>query len=257
VGDLEVKLAEDIDELHAAQALRYRVFVEDMGATATEEMHEAKRDWDDFDLVCDHLLVLDRSREERGKSPVVGTYRLFLGSKAKKFGKFYSESEFDITGALNCEGEILELGRSCVHPEYRNRSSMQLLWKGIGAYVMHYNIKLLFGCASFPGTDVEEIKSQLSYLHHNHLVPEEYRIKALDELYVDMNLLPAEECSNTRIIAKLPPLIKGYLRLGGYVGEGAVLDHAYNTTDVSIMVFADNLTKSYSNKFTPPDTDRA
>jgi putative hemolysin len=248
-GALEVKLADSNEELQLAQALRYRVFVEEMGAKASAEMHEQRRDWDEFDAVCDHLLVVDKSREEKGKNPVVGTYRLLRGEVGKRYGKFYTASEFDITPALKLPYEILELGRSCVHPDYRGRSGMQLLWRGIGAYVEHYRIGLMFGCASFSGTDVAALKEALAYLHHQHLAPEDIRIRALKERYVTMNTLPKEAVEIKRIIMDLPPLIKGYLRLGAVIGDGAVLDHDYNTTDVCIMVRTATLTNSYYNRY--------
>ncbi|NDF12452.1 MAG: GNAT family N-acetyltransferase [Proteobacteria bacterium] len=245
-GTLEVRLAENATEIEHAQSLRYKVFVEDMGAKASNEMHAAKRDWDEFDAVCDHLLVVDHSLQGNN---VVGTYRLLRGAEGKAYGKFYTAGEYDISKMMNVKGEILELGRSCVHPNYRSRSSMQLLWRGIGAYVTHYDIKYMFGCASFPGTDLEALKLQLSYLYHNHLMPDEYRIRALPERYVNMNLVPKEECSSPRVVASLPPLIKGYLRLGGYIGDGAVLDPAYNTTDVCVLVKTDNVTDKYYNRY--------
>jgi L-ornithine Nalpha-acyltransferase len=248
-GSLAVRLAEDITELHFAQSLRYRVFVEEMGARASDAMHQVKRDWDEFDSPCDHLLVVDRARKEKGKNPVVGTYRLLRGQAGRSFGKFYTQSEYDIERLMALPYEVLELGRSCVHSDYRNRSSMQLLWRGIGAYVEHYGIGLMFGCASFPGTDTDSIRAQLSYLHHFHLAPENIRIRALPERYVEMDRMPKEQIEARKALASLPPLIKGYLRLGGFVGEGAVADYDYNTTDVSILVPTANVTEHYYNRY--------
>jgi putative hemolysin len=225
------------------------VFVKEMGAEASPAMHACARDWDEFDEPCDHLLVMDRSRIERGKNPVVGTYRLLRGQVGRAYGKFYTAAEYDIAPLFRLPYELLELGRSCVHPDYRNRSTMQLLWRGIGAYVEHHRIGLMFGCASFPGTDSVALKGPLSYLHHYHLAPEALRIRAVDSRFVPMDQLPKEAVDRKRNLAQLPPLIKGYLRLGGFVGEGAVLDHAYNTTDVCILVRTEGIRQSYYDRY--------
>jgi len=155
-------------------------------------------------------------------------------------------------------GEILELGRSCVDAEHRNRPTMQLLWKGIAAYVFRHDIKLMFGCASLPGTDPQVHAAALAYLHHNHLAPEAVRARALPERHVAMDLLPAAAAAHEAAaaafdarsaIAALPPLIKGYLRLGGFVGEGAVIDREFNTIDVCIIVVTDALSAKYLNHY--------
>lgn len=249
-GDLQVRLAESEREVNYAKELRYRIFVEEKGAQASQDGHANRQDTDEFDKICDHLLVIDHSIP-KGQNPVVGTYRLLRGSVGKKYGKFYTASEFDISPMLTLKDEVLELGRSCVAADYRSRSGMQLLWRGIGAYVSHYDIKWMFGCGSFSGVEIGPIKDQLSYLHHHHLAPPECRVKALAERYVNMNILPNQECDNIRIIAKLPPLIKGYLRLGGYVGDGAVCDFEYNTVDVCVIVKTEAITGKYLDRYTP------
>ena len=244
VGNLVARLAEDGSEIEAAQALRYRVFYEEMSAHPSPEVEAAKRDFDRFDEICDHLLVLDRQRTDL-PGGVVGTYRLLRSSVADQNGGFYTADEYDISRIVGIPGETLELGRSCVEEDYRNRPTMQLLWQSIAQYVFRYDIGLMFGCASMPGTDPQSLSLPLSYLYHYHLAPPALRPRALDERYVDMRLLPEEEIDQRRALAELPPLIKGYLRLGGFVGDGAVVDYDFNTTDVSILVKTDLVTDKY------------
>lgn len=243
-GDHQIRLASSDDELHAAQALRYRVFYQEMGARPSDDMAAQLRDFDDFDAVCDHLLVIDRSRGD-GAAGVVGTYRLLRRSVAEALGRFYTASEYDISRILDNGGSVLELGRSCVDAAYRSKLTMQLLWRGIAAYVFHHGIDLMFGCASLPGTDPQKLALPLSYLYHHHLAPESLCPRALDGLYRPMNLLAKDDIHPVRGLASVPPLIKGYLRLGGWVGDGAVVDHQFNTTDVCVMVKTDQITDKY------------
>ncbi len=244
MGSLEVRLAETSAEVDWAQALRYRVFYEEMAAVPTPEMAARQRDFDDFDTLCDHLLVIDHARGS-GPESVVGTYRLIRRPVAAKAGRFYSSDEYDISRLVAYPGEILELGRSCVAADCRSRGSMQLLWRGIAAYVFQHDIALMFGCASLPGTDAGALAEPLAYLHHHHLAPPELRPVALAERHVSMDLLPRDRIDPKRALGVLPPLIKGYLRLGGFIGDGAVIDHQFNTTDVSIVVKTDLITDKY------------
>ena len=256
-GALEVRLAADAREIDAAQALRYRVFFEEMGARPAPSAQAARRDADRFDAYCDHLLVIDHARGA-GPDAVVGTYRLLRRSVAERRAGFYTATEFDLAPLLAVEGELLELGRSCVAPGYRTRATMQLLWAGIAAYSFRHRIKLMFGCASLPGTEIAELAPALAYLHHYHLAPPELRARALPDRYVAMDLVTPEELdaeaavaqlASRATIAALPPLIKGYLRLGALVGEGAVIDRDFNTTDVCIIVVVDRLTDKYFNHY--------
>jgi putative hemolysin len=242
-GNLGVRLAESVGEVDAAQALRYRVFYDEMGARPDDRMARLRRDCDDFDEVCDHLLVIDHAKT--GREAVVATYRLIRREHAQRLGRFYSAAEFDISNVLSWPGEVLELGRSCVDQGYRTRAAMQLLWRGIAAYVFHHEIELMFGCASLPGQDPDALALPLSYLHYHHLAPPALRPRALDALRVPMRRLPPNEIEPARVLAELPPLIKGYLRLGGFVGDGAVIDRQFNTTDVSIVVKTDLVTDKY------------
>jgi putative hemolysin len=243
-GSLEVRLAQTDAEIDAAQALRYRVFYEEMAARPTPQMALHKRDFDEFDRICDHLLVLDHKLGQ-GPDAVVGTYRLIRRPAAKLMGRFYSDAEYDISVLTHNPKEILELGRSCVDQAHRTRNTMQLLWRGIAAYVFHYDIAIMFGCASMPGTDIKALAAPLSYLHHNHLAPPELRPRALPDRYVSMAILPPSQIDNRAALSELAPLIKGYLRLGGFVGDGAVIDTQFNTTDVCIVVKTDLVTEKY------------
>lgn len=243
-GDFEVRLAETAAEIDAAQALRYRVFYDEMKARPTPEMARLRRDFDDFDAVCEHLLVLDRRRGE-GPGGIVGTYRLIRRQAAAKIGRFYSAAEYDIAPLIDYPGEILELGRSCIEKDARNTATMQMLWRGIALYIYHFDIKVMFGCPSFPGTDPAQHAQAFSYLHHHHLAPPEIRARALESRYVKMDTLAPGSYDERKAMARVPPLIKGYLRLGGFVGDGAVIDSQFNTTDVFIIVKTELVTEKY------------
>ncbi len=243
-GSMEARIAGYEADIEAAQALRYRVFFEEMSAKPSPEVRARKRDFDDFDSLCDHLLVIDHDKSAFN-SGVVGTYRLLRRSRVPARVGFYSADEYDISCLDGYPGEILELGRSCVDAEHRTRPTMQLLWRAIAAYVFHYDIGLMFGCASLPGTDPRELALPLSYLYHHHLAPPALRLRALPQRYIDMRLLSPTEIDPRRALAELPPLIKGYLRLGGFVGDGAVVDNDFNTTDVSIIVKTELITEKY------------
>jgi putative hemolysin len=243
-GNLGVRLAVDAEELDAVQALRYRVFYEEMGAQADATTAATRRDRDDFDAVADHLLVVDHDRGE-GAQSVVGTYRLIRRPAAARLGRWYSAGEYDISRILAAEGELVECGRSCVDEAYRTRGTLQLLWGGIAAYVFKHRIAILFGCASLPGTDLDALSDQLTYLAANHMAPEAIRPVALPDRYVPMLRRDPAGIDVKRTLVDLPPLVKGYLRLGGFVGDGAVLDHQFNTTDVAVLVKTDLITDKY------------
>ncbi len=244
-----VRLAESEAEVEAAQRLRYRVFYEEMAAKPTPEVQLARRDFDAFDAICDHLLVIDKDAESDEYGGVVGTYRLLRRSVAERHGGFYTEQEYDISALLRAPGEVVELGRSCVDCRYRSRGVMQMLWRGLAAYVHQFDINLMFGCASFPGTDLADVGQQLSYLYHHHMAPQPLRPRALDEHYVFMGHIPPTRIDEQAVLNELPPLIKGYLRVGGFVGDGAVIDRQFNTTDVCVIVKTDQLTEKYERRY--------
>lgn len=257
-GKLEIRLAITPQEIDAAQALRYQVFYEEMKAKPSDQARKLKRDFDRFDQFCDHLIILDNQSLENlaDQSPlnpspnVVATYRLMKREAAKKCGQFYSQDEYDISRLLAHPGEIMELGRSCVAKPYRAGPAMQLLWRGIVEYVRFYQVQIMFGCASLPGTHLQELATQLSYLHHFHLAPPDLRAVAVANRYVDMNMISKEKIDVRTTLVNLPPLIKGYLRLGGFIGDGAVVDEQFNTTDVNVVVKTALVTTKYMKHYT-------
>ena len=248
-GSLEVRLAQSEEEIKAAQTLRYEIFYEECGAQPSEEIARLKRDVSPIDEFCDVLLVIDKSCNK-----IVGTYRFMLREAALSYGEYFTASEFDVSKLLKVPGQIMELGRSCVHKEYRTKPTMQLLWRGIGAYILLNEVSFCFGCASFIGTDVSKYTQALSYLYHNHLAPIEIRARALSAHYQEMNLLPPSEINEKEAMRQLPPLIKGYLRLGAFVGEGAFVDEPFNSIDVCIIVEKETIKNRYTQRYTPPKT---
>jgi putative hemolysin len=240
IGQLEVSLTRDKRDLKRLQKLRYQVFYEHGRAVANIATRLTRRDKDDFDSICDHLMVVDRARprsSERG-SPVVGTYRLLRQDVAERHGGFYSADEFDISGLLKRHASLhfLELGRSCVLPTYRNRRTIELLWHGVWRYVRKYHIDVMIGCASFEGADTQRLARPLSFLHHFARAPEQWRAAAHPLRQVEMNWMPKDEVDIRAAWHELPPLIKGYLRVGAYVGDGAVIDPQFGTTDVLVVL---------------------
>ncbi len=233
-GALEARLARTQAEIEAAQRLRFEVFYREMHAEPTPEMAASGRDFDRYDDFCDHLLVLDN--DAGGK--VVGCYRLLRREVAERNGGFYSAAEYDLSELLARsprDARFLELGRSCVAKDYRSSQVMQFMWRGLLVYLIKNDIELMFGCASLPGIDPSTMKLELSYLKHFHGVPPELpQVRALPERHVDMSLIPADQINPQEALHELPPLVKGYIRAGAYIGDGAVIDHQFDTTDVFI-----------------------
>ena len=247
-GSLSVRLARSVDEINAALTLRYRIFYEEMQARATTEMALRRQDFDKYDDFADHLLVID-SELGQGPESVVGTYRLIRRAAAEACGGFYSEKEYDINVLVNQPDGILELGRSCVNAEYRDRRVINLLWEGITAYCVSHDIRFLFGCGSIPGCDPKALKKPLAYLYHHHLAPTDIRPRALSKRFVEMNQMSKEEIDQKVGLKTVPPLIKGYLRIGGFVGDGAVIDEQFQTTDVCIVVQTKLIKEKYARYF--------
>lgn len=249
-GSLEVRFAEDRSDVAAAQALRFRVFFEEMQAQPDAMAQLTRRDVDPFDDVCDHLLVVDHDLPS--EDAVVGTYRLLREDVALRRGGFYSAGEYDLVplsaGPWQSRG-FLELGRSCVHPAYRTNATIQLLWRGITRYLDIFGIDVMFGCASFAGVHPETHRIALSYLYANHLAPAEYRVRALAGRHVPMNIVPPDAYALREALRSLPPLIKAYLRLGAFIGDGAVIDLAFGTTDVFILLPVDRIAARYLSRF--------
>ena len=229
--DFSVKIAETDADLRAAQALRYDVFVRELGGGGEMVDHEQGLEMDRFDPFFDHMLVTDNKAGQ-----VVGVYRLLRGEQAEKLGQFYSEDEYDLTALKQSGRRLLELGRSCLHADYRGGMAMFHLWSGLADYVEQHQIEILFGVASFHGTEIGPLANALSMLHHNHLAPEDLRVRAQPAHFQSMDLVAKEELDRRQAMLDTPALIKAYLRLGGFVGEGAYIDHAFNTTDVCLVL---------------------
>lgn len=247
IGSLEVRLARSQNEIGAAQEIRYRIFRAENDTDSARLGGVQARDEDEFDTICDHLLVIDTAMPERGGERIVGTYRLLPQERLGAGRSFYSEQEFEFDRlvARHPERHFLELGRSCVVPEYRTRRTVELLWQGIWAYCRRRDIDVMCGCASFPGILPAAHAEPLSFLSHFHSAEGEWHISALPHRYCTMDLMPAEAVDERSAIAALPPLIKGYLRLGARFGDGCVIDREFGTTDVFVVLPVDMISERY------------
>ncbi|WP_146591298.1 GNAT family N-acetyltransferase [Puniceibacterium confluentis] len=237
------RLARTDADIRAAQRLRYDVFVRELGSGGALVDHEAGLEKDRFDPFFDHLLLVDHARQDA----VIGVYRLLRGDRAAAAGGFYSEAEYDLDALHKSGRKLLELGRSCLHPDYRGGSAMFHLWQALAAYVADHGIEILFGVASFHGTDVQKLAHPLSHLHYRHRAPETLRTRA--RTYQPMALLPESEVDRKRAMLETPALIKAYLRLGGCVGDGAFVDKAFNTTDVCLLIDTAQMNQRQKNLY--------
>ena len=226
-----ISIAQNDDDLQAAQRLRYDVFVRELGSDGPMVDHDAGLEKDRFDPYFDHMLLHDDAIGE-----VVGVYRLLRPEMAERAGQYYSEDEYNLTQLLNSGRKLLELGRSCLRCEYRGGMAMFHLWNGLAQYVADHEIEVLFGAASFRGTDVQTLAAPLSLLHHRHLAPENLRVTVRSESMQNMDLIAEDQLDCRAAMLQTPALIKAYLRLGGTVGEGAYVDHVFNTTDVCLIL---------------------
>lgn len=269
IGSLEVRLATSASEIRRAQRLRYRVFFEEMSAVPSGLAMLSRRDVDEYDAVCDHLLVIDHAATDtpnfaakpfrRTQPKVVGTYRLLRQDAADRNFGFYTAGEYDIAPlmAANPGARFLELGRSCVLKPYRTKRTVELLWAGIWAYVQHHSIDAMLGCASLEGTDPDRLALPLSFLHHHARASEGWCARALPERYVAMNRVAREAVDPKAALQALPPLIKGYLRIGATFGDGAVVDHQFGTTDVFVVLPVSAIAERYRDHFGPAANRRA
>ncbi|CFX11705.1 Ornithine-acyl ACP N-acyltransferase [Candidatus Filomicrobium marinum] len=268
VGSLEVRLAQSRADLRRAQNLRYRVFYEEMSAVPSLLSQMRRRDEDDYDAICDHLLVVDVDAKPAGghgwtsgrRPEVVGTYRVLRQEQAERAQGFYTQSEYDIAPLVEARRsnyKFMELGRSCVLKPYRNKRTVELLWHGLWTYVREHKVDVMIGCASFAGTDPDAHAMALSFLHHHALASPEWRCRAHDHLHVPMDRIPIENIDAKAALKALPPLIKGYLRLGATVGDGAVIDHQFGTTDVLIVLPVENIDPRYFEHFGAPEEVRS
>lgn len=226
------RLARTEEDLHAAQRLRYEVFVAELGGDGPLVDHDARLERDRFDPYFDHLLLADESRG----GEIVGVYRVLRDDQAAEAGQFYSEDEYDLSVLKSSGRRIMELGRSCLAEGYRGGAAMYHLWNGLARYVAEHGIEILFGVASFHGTDTDALAQPLSLLHHRHLAPEPLRVRTVPAHYQPLDLVPEHQIDRRAAMLQVPALIKAYLRLGGFVGDGAFIDHTFNTTDVCLVM---------------------
>ncbi|MEM6275688.1 MAG: GNAT family N-acyltransferase [Pseudomonadota bacterium] len=231
--NLELRLAADEADIRACQRLRYRVFVEELGGDGDMVDHDARLEADSHDAVYDHLMLIDRRQE--APDHVVGVYRLMPGDRAETHG-FYSAAEYELGCLTGSDRRLLELGRSCLDAAYRGGSAMYLMWQALAGYIQERQIEILFGVASFHGTDAARLAPALSLLHHRHLAPEPLRVRARPKGYKPMDLIAEDQIDRRAAMAQVPALMKAYLRLGGFVGEGAFIDRPFNTTDVCLIL---------------------
>jgi putative hemolysin len=253
-GSLELRIAVKKSEIRKAQKLRYKVFFEEGSATADPRLALIRRDICPFDKVCDHLLVIDhmaRNRFGKLKPRVVGAYRLLRQEVAQAHFGFYSAQEFDIGPLLarHPQSRFLELGRSCVLPEYRGKKTIEMLWRGIWTYVKFYRIDAMIGCASIEGTDVQELANQLTFLHQFAQASSEWQTSPLPHRHTEMNQIEKAKIDAKRALASLPPLIKGYMRVGAKFGNGAVVDKQFGVTDVFVIMPISEIDTRYIEYF--------
>ena len=229
--DFELRIATTAEDLRLVQQLRYAVFVEELGGGGDMVDHDAGLERDLFDAHATQLMLLDRQ-----SGALAGVYRMMDRNAADAAGRFYSAAEYDLGPLLASGRPLLELGRSCLHPDYRGTDALFHLWNGLSRYVMETGAEILFGVASFHGTDIDALRQPLSYLHQNHLAPADLRVAAKGAGAASMDLLPADKIDRREALLAIPALIKGYLRLGGTVGDGAWIDRDFNTTDVCLVM---------------------
>lgn len=234
--DFTVQMATTDADLHAAQRLRYDVFVSELQGNGPMVDHDQRLEQDHFDPYFEHMLLCDRARGADISDQVVGVYRLLTEDGAARAGQFYSESEYDLSALRATNRRLLELGRSCLHRDYRGGTALFHLWNALAQYIAAHEIDILFGVASFPGTDVHALSEPLSLLHHRHLAPQHIRTRVLAEHRQPLAYIPEAEIDRRRAMVQVPALIKAYLRLGGGIGDGAFVDHAFHTTDVCLIL---------------------
>ncbi|MFT4151070.1 MAG: GNAT family N-acyltransferase [Paracoccaceae bacterium] len=245
-----LRLAQDDRDLRAAQRLRYEVFVQELGGDGDLVDHEARLEKDAFDPFFDHLLLIDSRRDPEKLQDVVGVYRLLPSDRMAQAGRFYSDTEFDLTPLIASGRRLLELGRSCVAADYRGGTAMFHLWNALAEYVLEREIEILFGAASFHGTDIATLAEPLSYLYHHHLAPEALRVRARPPHRQEMDLVPERRIDRRAAMVGTPALIKAYLRLGGFVGDGAWTDRDFNTTDVCLVMDTARMSAKHRDFYT-------
>jgi putative hemolysin len=241
-GRLVVKLAEYPEELRQAMRLRYESFIEEHGNRHAG--NDQRMETDSFDAWCDHLIVTDESTGQ-----VVGTYRLLPGERAIARGGFYSETLFDLTHFVPPKHSTLELGRSCIHPLYRNGRVVQLLWEGIADYVKRYDYLYLIGCASLRVTDSSKRNLIHSLLNKYDFLTERYGVQPLPHRRIaDLRIVETGE-GVKELFRLLPPLVKGYLWVGAELAAEPVYDPHLTSVDYFVVLEKEKITEKYRRHF--------
>ena len=251
IGPLQTRLVRSQAEIATAQSVRYQVFYREMGGQPSDDVRQAQRDQDHFDPHCDHLLVLDTGS---GSAEIVGTYRMMRQDQARRAGGFYSQSEYDLSPLIvaNPTCRFLELGRSCILPDYRNKRTMELLWHGTWSHAVTHGIDIMFGCASFEGTDPSRYADSLSWLARNVVLDDHEDCPAVAPNSIDLRQLAKSQVdpiTPRQAMAGLPPLIKGYLRLGAQVASHAVIDDQFGTIDVLVVLKVARINPRYLSHY--------
>jgi putative hemolysin len=253
LGRFELRLSSTERELKKIQRLRYKVFYQEGHAIADRLSALLRRDLCPFDAICDHLLVVDteaKSKHGLKKPKVVGTYRMLRGDVAARHSGFYSQNEFDLSSVIarHPEMRILELGRACVHPDYRAKRVIELLWRGLWLYAKHHRIDLMIGCASLPTTEMADASAPLRMLHQHAGLAADWQVTPLPGRQA---ALPQEDVTSDsgQTLASLPPLLKAYLRAGAKFSSGAVLDRQFGTIDVFAVMQMNDIDKRYAAHF--------
>jgi putative hemolysin len=231
----ELALARGPEEIRQAQRLRYIVFADELGARLSDP--ECGLDVDLYDSWCEHLLV-----REMDTGLVVGTYRILPPDRAERLGGYYSEQEFDLTRLQYLRPRMVEVGRSCVHPEHRTGSVISLLWSGLAQYTMSHGHEYLIGCGSIGMHDGGHAAASIYHAaREKYLSPIEWRATPRCPLPLEALSQPVE--------APMPPLIKGYFRLGAYVCGDPAWDPDFNTADLLLLLPLSRMNKAYARHF--------
>ncbi len=235
IGNYSVRLTNREEEVLEAQRLRYKVFVEEFGARLSSTLQD--HDVDQFDKFCEHLIVRD---EESGR--VVGTYRILSPRAAREVGSYYSETEFNLTRLDHLRNQMVEVGRSCIHVNYRSGTVIALLWSGLSSYMISHGYEYLIGCASISMADGGHNAANIfSQLDPAVMAPKEYNV-------FPKHRLPYEHLANGQA-AVVPPLIKGYLRAGAWICGEPAWDPDFNSADLPILLPLSRINRRYSRHF--------
>ncbi|EMY77756.1 acetyltransferase (GNAT) domain protein [Leptospira weilii serovar Ranarum str. ICFT] len=242
---LEVRIAENQLEIERTLALRYEVFNLELGEGLPQSA-ATRKDRDEYDRFCDHLIVVDKNRENK----IVGTYRILRRSVAKQNLGFYADNEFDISKIYELHAETAEIGRSCVHPEYRDGSVISMLWAGLGAYMQKHNVRYLFGCGSIHHTDAQSANEIYAYLKDKDvLVRKEFDVTPLLGFEIP-GFDPNYQVEDIKSVYKrIPALIKGYIRAGSKICGTPALDKIFKTIDFFILFDLRDIESKYGKHF--------